>query len=316
MKKLSFVSFLLFSATCFSQSFNITVLNKNSVTLPYAYILVNDKPIAVCDSMGLAIIPLNKIQIMDTLSVSYVGAIPTEVIIDETIRKQGSYIFYLEESEFYLNEAIVSYENYQKLFKKNTRFIQLLRDECNLEANLQAEISTSNFSYSGSGKIIATNSREYPRYFNWFNPPIKFETNSDTSKIWRALNYSLHLALNQPYLSLWAADNEKRVKGIYTYMGEKDNLKAFRIIYPKNWFKDMYYQIMVFVDKESKYIKSIEIKGYTDDSKDDALLSIKFDCIVYRNKRESIYLPDNIDYQQTSSYNMRTRIKISNIQLK
>jgi hypothetical protein len=271
--------------------------------------------------MGMASISVDRIHIKDTISVKYLGAYPNKVVFDEQLQREGSFCFYLDEREYHLNDVTVTYENYVKLFRKSTRIIQSLNYECNLDAKLEAKIFRSNkLYYSGSGTIRAFNSRERPRSWGWFSPQFKYVTESDTSNIWFELNFHLHWALNHPYLCLWSSRNEKKVDGIYSFLGENDSLKIFRIVYPKTWFKGLYYQVMFFVDKESKYIKSAEIIAYTDNTNKDntQLLNIKLDYILFRDKkhRDIIYLPNNIEYNIQTSNTSKLFLRISDTNLR
>jgi hypothetical protein len=320
--KMLFISMLLLQTVIgIAQNIKITVLNKNSQPMPYAYILINGKPVEVTDSMGMASIPADRIHIKDTISVKYLGAYPKKVVFDERLQREGSFFFYLDEREYLLNDVTVTYENYVKLFKKSTRTVQSLNYECNLDARLEAKIFRSDkLYYSGSGTIRAFNSRERPRLWGWFSPEFKYITESDTSNIWSELNFHLHWALNHPYLCLWSSRNEKKVDGIYSFLGENDSLKIFRIVYPKTWFKGLYYQVMFFVDKESRYIKSAEIIAYTDDTNKNntQLLNIKLDYILFRDKkhREMIYLPNNIEYNIQTSNTSKLFLWISDTNLR
>lgn len=185
------------------QGFEITVLNKNSQPMPYAYILVNNKPVEVSDTAGKATIHLNKLAINDTISVSYIGASPSNVIYDESLKKSKKYCFYLNESAYTLNEIVVTYQDIEKLFRKSTRSMPLLNYNCILDAKFYAKLNYPNREgYSVSGTMETSNDRITPIYWNWFAPPIKFITNSDTTRRWQFLNYQSHLALNNSFLTL------------------------------------------------------------------------------------------------------------------
>ena len=285
----------------FSQDFTITVLNKKSDPMPYAYILINNKPVEVSDTMGVAKIPVNLLKINDTISVSYLGAFPAKIIFDETIKNNNSYCFYLEESGYSLNEVVVSYQNYEKLFRKSVNIMPLLNYECNMDAKLAVKINfPGKVAYVGYGIIEAINDKSSPRYWAWFNPPIKYTTNIDTNAIWSSLNYHIHLALNLTNLSLWRWQIDNKLKSYYSYLGEQGNNKIFRIVYPKTFIGDFYYQIILYIDKNTKYIKSVEVEAFNDDPNGNLhKLSLKYNCELYNHKKpkkRTIYLPNDIHY--------------------
>lgn len=225
---------------CYSQNFEVNVLNKDSKPLPYAYILVNNKPVTVTDSLGIAHVPDGRLHSNDTISVSYLGAIPSKVVFGDSMRKKKLYCFHIEENEFQLKEVTVKFIDYEKLFKKDIKIFPLLNYDCDLKAKMEAKITKSSQpDYYVSGAIMVTHSNEnIPKQWAWFNPPIKCISISDTNIFWPFLDTEIHFALNHPYLTLWKCQNSKDSKAIYSYLGEKEGLKIYRIIYPKSWFKD------------------------------------------------------------------------------
>lgn len=316
--------FLQNGITC-GQSIKITVLNKNSQPMPYAYILVNNKPVEVSDTMGIAIIPLNKLAINDTITVSYLGASPSKIIYDESLKKNKKHCFYLDESAYTLNEVVVTYQDIEKLFRKSTKSMPLLDYNCELDAKFYAKQSyPTREGYSVFGTMETSNDRITPTYWNWFAPPYKFITNSDTTRRWQFLNYQAHLALHTSFLTLWRWQNEKKYKAkpIYSYLGEKDNYKVFRILYSKIWFENTYYQIIFYVDKGTKYIKSVEVEALTDEpdkNGDLQRMSLKFDCEQFTNenpKKHTIYLPVNIQYCSEIINQRKFDLKISDVSIK
>jgi hypothetical protein len=292
--------------------------------MPYAYILVNNKPVTVSDTAGIATIPPDKLAINDTISVSYIGASPSRVIYDESLRKSNKYCFYLDESAYTLNEIVVTYQDIEKLFRKSTRSMPLLNYNCILDAKFYAKLYFPNQEgYSVSGSMETSNDRITPIYWNWFAPPIKFITNSDTTRRWQFLNHQSHLALNNSNLTLWRWQNDKKYKAkpIYSYLGDKDNNKVFRLLYSKIWFKNTYYQVIFYVDKDTKYIKSVEVEALTDEpDKNGSLqrMSLKFDCELFTNekpKKNTIYLPVNIEYYSEVTNQWSFDLKISDVSI-
>lgn len=316
MKILLYLFLVLLSANSTAQNIEITVLKKNSQPVPYAYILINKKPVEVCDSSGLAKIPSHIVHINDTISISYLGAAGKSIIFDESASKTKRLCFNIDESVYELDEVVVAYQNVKRLFNKSVRIIPLLNYDCIMSATLHAKIDN----YIGTGTIEATNKRELPRYWNWFNPPIKFVTNSDTNKIWYSLNHQIHLALNLSNLSLWRWQNDKKTKPIYSYLGSQGSNKIFRIVYPKNFITDFYYHIIVYVDKDTKYIKSVEVEAFNDDPNGNLhKFTLDYDCVLYTHKKpkkETIYLPDNIRFNYQIINGRQWNLEISNISIK
>jgi hypothetical protein len=193
-----------------------------------------------------------------------------------------------------------------------------------MDAKFDAKLTYPNRKgYSVFGTMETSNDRITPVNWNWFAPPIKFITNSDTTRMGQFLNLQAHLALNNSFLTLWRWQNDKkfRAKPIYSYLGDKDNSKVFRILYSKIWFENTYYQIVFYVDKGTKYIKSVEVEALTDEpdkSGNIHRIGLKFDCELFTNgnpKRNTIYLPVNIEYCYEVINQMKFELKISDVSI-
>jgi hypothetical protein len=323
---LLFSVLLLCNGEISGQNIEITVLNKNSQPMPYAYILINNKPVEVTDTLGKAIIPANKLVINDTISVSYLGAYPTKTIYTKDLEQNKKHSFYLDESAYNLNEVVVTYEDIEKLFRKSTKILPVLYYNCKMDANFDAKLSYPNQTgFSLNGTLEAINDIRFkPRYFNWFDPPFKFITNGDTVGKEKSLSFNTHQALFFVNFSLyiWEQNLKNKTKPYYSYLGQKDNYNVFRISYPKTWFVGFYYQIILNVDKDTKYIKSVEIEAFNNEPNVYNRLhrfSLQYDCELYSHKKpkmKTIYLPVNVQYTfqtiNTSTFNL----KISNISIK
>jgi len=194
---LIFSVLFLYNGITSGQNIEIIVLNKNSQPMPYAYILINNKPVEVTDTMGRAIIPYNKLVVNDTISVSYLGAYPTKIIYTKDLEQSKKHSFYLDESAYKLNEVVVTYQDIEKLFKKSTKILPVLYYNCKMDANFDAKISyPDQTGYSLNGTFEATNDTKFkPRYWNWFDPPFKFITNSDSTGRSQTLSFNIHQAL-------------------------------------------------------------------------------------------------------------------------
>lgn len=287
----------------FAQNIEITVLNRNSMPLPYAYILINNKPVEVTDTSGIANISLNKLIDNDTISVSYLGASPARIIFNNTIKESKKYCFYLDETGFKLNEVIVTYQDNEKIFKKNIKNIPPLNYNCRLNANFSVLITYPNQqAKTVTGTFEAINDFKFtPKFWNWFAPPIKLNTKSDTTNIYRSLNYHIQAALNFSNITIWKWQSNQNTKPIYSYLGEKGNDKIFRLVYPKTFIDAFYYQVIIYVDKDSKYLRSVNIDAFNDDPAGNLhKFSITFDCKIFtseRPKKNPICLLDNINYR-------------------
>jgi len=308
-----------------AQNLEITVLNKNSIPMPYAYILLNNRPIAVSDTIGMAIIPQNKFVLNDTISVSYLGASPTWIIYDQSLKNTKKHCFYLDETGYMLKEAVVTYQNVEKLFKKSFKDIPILKYKCKMTASFDVRYSSPDKQYHPIiGTFEASNETYLPRFWSWFDPPIKFYSQSDTVGMLRYINYNTHEVLNLCNLSIfiWQTKNKYKAKPFYTYLGEKESFKVFRFSYPQSFLKDYYYQIILYLDKDSKYLKHVEVDALNDQSDNKyfgSKFNLTFDCELFKNsnsKMGTIYLPVNIHYTTQPISNRKVDFRITNISIK
>ena len=304
---------LLHNGITLSQNIEITVLNKNSQPMPYAYILINNKPVEVSDTMGIAIIPVNMLKDNDTISVSYLGASPAWIIYDGSLKENKKHSFHLDESGYNLNEVVVTYQDIEKLFRKSIKSIPVLNYDCKMNAKFSYKLSLDQTVNKVSGinkepifgTLVAKNDMKFkPKKWNWFDPPLKFITDCDTTRMTQSLNFNAHSAFFFANFSLyiWEHNIKRAGKPFYSYLGEKDNFKVFRISYPKTFFVGYYYQIILYVDKNTKYIKSVEIEAFNNEPDINNYFykfSLRYDCELYTTKKpkmNTIYLPVNIHY--------------------
>lgn len=318
MRTLIFSILLLQAGLTFSKNLAITVLNKNNQPMPFAYIMVDNKPMAVCDSMGMAIIPMSKIKIYDTIRVSYLGALPAWVIFDDSVKANGACLFHLDDISYQLKEIAVSYDDDEKLLKKSVNLFPALNFDCKMQAKILASAYNNEIlSYKGSGTIESGNKIKASHYWPWFDPSVKYVTESDTLGEWRTLDNQIHLALNLSNISLSGWQKSKKVKFYYTYLGEQGQNKVFRVVFPKTYFGGWNYQVILNIDKDTRNIKSVKVDGLMDNPDGNSeRLKICFDCVVYTEnpqRRRIIYLPDNIRYSYTRTGHEQYELFISNI---
>jgi hypothetical protein len=299
-------------------------LNKESVPVPYAFILINGKPVTITDTLGIGMIPVNILKNNDTIGISYLGAKTESKIFNQSLREGKKLSFYIDESGFNLNEVIVTYQDNEKLFRKAVKEIPALNYNCQMDAEFDAKLIYPDKSvYSVSGAFEAANGlRHTAEYLNWDAPPLKIFSSSDTAVIGRYLDPEIRVVFFNIYqsLSIWQYKGKLIKKPYYNYLGEKENLRVFRISYPPGYISNFYLQIVLYVDKSSKYIHSVEIEAFEASGNDNRLrFSLKFDCNVFSNKNTKlnrIYLPDNIKFRYQNIDKLQFDLNIRNISVK
>jgi hypothetical protein len=332
MKRIySLISVLLFfhCYTITAQNFEVTVLNKNSTPLPYAYILLNGKPVAVCDTLGNATIPIDKLSDNDTISVSYLGTTPMYVLYDDSVKDSKRHRFYMDDTICALNELIVVYQNPEKLFKNSVKKISEINYNCSMTAKLDANvISFDSIIRFVSATIMADNelwSKNFSaRRYGWFHHQLIFNTKSDTIGVSRKIDLHTHFVLNLINRSLFLSRQNPLTsyKPVYAYLGEKDGKKVFRISYPKMYIGGCPYQMLLYVDKKTEHISSVEIAAMNIEPNKNTPFSkiyLKFDCEIFTNKKprmDTVYLPVNIQYKAIMADASTMEFNITNVTLK
>lgn len=322
------ITVLFWHGISFAQNIEITVLNKNSQPMPYAFILVNGKPLATSDTLGVAIIPTNKLVDKDTISVRYLGTSSQWILFDVSLKKIGKYCFYIEESAFILDELVVTLRDPEKLFRKNTKIIPQLNYNCIMDSKFDAKFQdTTQKVYYVIGSLEAANeawSKNFSyRSRGWFHHPLKFTTDSDTTKTGRLLNFNTHIALHSIIKALEICRNKSYgiYKPHYSYLGVKDNYKVFRISYPQTYI-GYSYQIILYVDKNTKFIHSVEFEAVNTNLNKNMIInkfSIKCDCEIFTHKKpmmNTVLIPVNLHYNAQMVDGSHVDIKLSDISIK
>lgn len=328
LRRFKFVVVLsMISVLAFTQDLKITVVNKSAVPIPFAYILVNKKPMAISDTNGIAILSTIKLKENDTISTSYIGASSPTKIYTKTLKESKKIEFVLDETAFMLDDAMVKYFDIKRFYNKNVKSFRPLNYNCQMDANFMASFSAPDKNTRiVSGKIEGANeirSKEFGyRSKGWFHHPLEIITTDDTSHLNSSLVNQLHFILdninkaiefsipNPPIIDIY--------KPRYEYLGEKENKKVFRIVYPKTMSSRFPFHILVYIDEKTKEINNIELETVT--NSENASLNkfhINYDCIEYKHKNMNpVRFPINIHYTAILSSGITVEIKITDPKIK
>jgi hypothetical protein len=209
------------------------------------------------------------------------------------IQENKKHSFVIDESGYSLNEVVVNYEDIEKLFIKSVKRIPQINYNCKMMANFDAVIKNDQNLRNISGEFKADNeyrSRNFPlRAHGWFHHPITISTLSDTTNISRQLDSHLHYVLNNINRAIeFSMPNPPViVKPQYSYLGEKDNIKVFRLIYPNTITSIFPFQVLVNINKDFKEIHSIQLETISRSENDKFYnkFNISFDCVKYKHVR-------------------------------
>lgn len=125
-----------------AQDLKISV-RSDSEALPYAYVYLNGRAVAVTDTLGVALLPAQVWQIGDTLSASYVGTKPDTVVIDRKMARTGTGELLLPEMYVRTTEEVKAKADIEKLFRKTVRACKPFYYQAHLHANFDAKITSA-----------------------------------------------------------------------------------------------------------------------------------------------------------------------------
>jgi len=134
------------------------------------------------------------------------------------------------------------------------------------------------------------------------------------------LDYHTHFALNFINIALYLSKQKPNTiyKPSYSYLGEKENYKVFRISYPQANMAGCPYQIIISVDKITKHINSAKIEAINTDPKNNKYFEkvvIEFTCNPFEMsnlKLNTVYLPSDIRYSAHLHNGSQVEMMITN----
>lgn len=269
MKYIISLFVLLSVGSLYGQNIKVTVNDGNSQGMPYAHIKINGRPVEATDSSGVAYINVDKIRLGDTISALFLGMVPSSIVYDRAIQTKGTCEFVLREDIIVLNDVSVtgySRESSKKLFRKVTKFVNPVNFDCVMDAgfNYQYFSARDSKEYTVKGTFRAKN-----RHFNniagnyheafYSGSPTEYTTSSDTTGLINRLDYHLGIILSMINRTIYMITTNERKDLIYTYLGERDSVHIFRISYPKINNYPLSFQIILYVNANTKQMCHAEL---------------------------------------------------------
>lgn len=246
---------MLTTGTAAAQSLKVTVRSDRQ-PLVYACVYVNGKAAAITDTLGIACVPDGKWQVGDTLSASYVGTTPDQLVLDKKVAKQGSCELILPEMYTLTADEVKVKADIEKLFRKTVRACKPFYYQAHLHADFDAKITSADGRlFPVNGKFVARNSiPDYP----WFT---RIKTLSDTSDrmVARILRSDMLDVLCTAKTALAVLVYPSyRDKAVYGYLGKRDGYRVFRVSYP-DIAPGLIYQVMIWVGEDDRIIRRYEV---------------------------------------------------------
>lgn len=225
----TFVSLLLMLlvAGATAQSLKVTVRNDSGEPLSYAYLYVNGKAVAVTDSLGTGKIPAGKLVVGNTVSVSYVGTEPQEVVYDTVMQRRGLWEVFLNEKYRTLTADEVTVRgDIEALFRRSLK----RTPTTNYRHSVRSRFSITDRPYTVTGTATASLPKRNPYgYYQAF----EIATADDTTGIGSEQLYQLlGYAFNYPASGVNSVNSAGRTAH-YGYLGRQEGCRIFRISYPQ-----------------------------------------------------------------------------------
>ena len=322
--------FVLLSAGClYGQNLKVTVKDGRSQGSPYAYIKINGRPVEATDSSGVAYINIDKIRLGDTISALFLGMVPSSIVYDRAIQTKGTCEFVLREDVIVLNDVSVtgySRESSKKLFRKVTKLVDPVNYDCVMDADFNYQYFSARDSkeYTVKGTFRAKNRHLASMGENFYavfysKRPAEFVTSSDTTGLINRLNYHLGIILSIINRTIYMISTNERKDLIYSYLGEHDGVHIFRISYPKIWYNPLSYQLILYVDANTKQMCHAELTAisWTPFSGNEHIdqISIETDLEEYSNlnpRKDPILTTKNLRYTVNYAIGSIAKVAMSN----
>ena len=289
-----------------AQKLEITVVDSNKETLPFASIYINNILANVTDSEGIAYVTFDKLKYGDTISSTYIGMKSSYIIFDKQIHNESKCTIILDNNFSYeLNPVLIkaTTKDDWKFFHKNVNtYSTFLYDNCIVIGNFRAEVELSsdqipqNIAGTFELKNIIPQKTKGGDFFKYYfaglpeiNPSLKDTVLSN--KLMTSISRSINIACQSISRIHWEHNSNSKYS-IVTYLGVNNNYNYFRIVYTDGKKGSPSYQILLSADKDNKEIKTISSNYYT--------RFLSADCIKSEfkkgNRRLVLTVPSEIEY--------------------
>lgn len=251
-------SFLLLSAilptALLAQSVELQVIDERSLPMPYAFILINNRGVAVTDTLGYATIDVSEYSPIDTIKASYLSTSGSSVLIGEVLDRGGRYTFTLHQKFVELNPVTItaSKENARNKFFRETNITPWLSHDCICQGDFTYSLYGIASVRHVSGQFTATKINREKGIIPTFSGPLEVSTKSDTTGLKIKLVSTVLNTLSISNFLIGAIYSKRQlIIPLYTYLGESGGIRQFRIVY-KDGYGGMYYQIIAHIDSKTK----------------------------------------------------------------
>lgn len=238
-----------------AEGLKVTVRNDAGEALPYAYLYVGRKAVAVTDSLGVGTIPAAKLAVGDTVSVSYVGTKPQQAVYDAAMQRRGMWNVSLVETirHSLTSQEVTVHADLADFFNRSLRRVPVIY----YRHTLCGRFSVTDRPYTVTGTVAAT--QTHRRQYHYY-PEKEIATQDDTTGM-GGENFEklFHMGLTQPIAAVNTVNAANRWAR-YSYLGQEDSCRVFRIVYPRAgyWRNTYFMQFLVWIDVDDRLIRRIQ----------------------------------------------------------
>lgn len=262
-------AFLCGLSVASAQSLRVVVRNEADEALPYAYVYVNGRAVAVTDTLGVGAVPEAKLSLGDTLTVSYVGAESERTVYDAAMQRRGEWSVSLREKYRSLTTAeVVVRADIEALYRRSVDKFWMLY----VPHQATARFTIRSGERTIEGRATATHQpgdtsdmTYLRRGIFWYHLPLSIdEMSGDTAMMTnREIHGDLHLGFYYPAFALAVAMRDaKHSEGArFGYLGKREGCRLFRIVYPEVREGEGRYsvQFLVWVGEEERRVRRVEV---------------------------------------------------------
>lgn len=297
-KILSVVLFVLFSSCLYGKGLKVSVKAEEG-SLAFSYIYVNGTITCVADSLGVAYLPIDNINIGDSISASFLGFTSSGIVYDSVVAASKEVEINLI-ATFTADEVVVSVD-VMELYKKFVRKKQYLK---NSGRRFHFNFSSNRV----NDENVSVKNRTGEVSFQWY-PPLrlykfpKFKVEGDTTNLRDDLVHAFILTMypaqtvtHSRFIGITEFYRRRGYSTRISYKGIRDDYRIFIFTFKNDYIS---HQEMFCFDKDSGFLKYFERHGT--EKIPNGEIGSYLGKANFRNERNSLYIVDGSIHLETSN---------------
>jgi len=303
MKKLFFLLPAILPTVLLAQSVELQVVDERFQPMPYAYVIINSRGVAVTDTLGYAVIDVSGYAHNDTIKASYLSTAGASVLIGEVLNKGNCHTFTLHQESFELNPTtiIASPKNARNKFFRETNITFWLAYDCICHGDFTYAFFRNVDEKHAWGQFTATkiNDNKEKGITPTFSGPLEIFTSSDTTGLKKPLLSDVLRTISMSNFLIGAIYSKTQsIVPFYTYLGKSDGVRQYRIVY-KEGYGGMYYQIIAYIDAKTKDLIAYDCSIMGEINEYPYMVRISCEVARFIHKKPKLYpvlVPRSIRY--------------------